>query len=94
MKDLGHLYYFVAIVVTCSPESISVSQQKCIFDLLKESSMMDFWLIGTPIELAVRFHQNLGDALEDLDRYGRLIGKLINLIVTGLDITFLIRVLS
>jgi len=51
-------------------------------------------LIGTPIELAVRFHQNLSDALEDLDRYRRLIGKLINLIVTGLDITFLIRVLS
>ena len=50
--------------------------------------------VGTPMDPAVQFDQNLGDTLENLGRYRRLIGKLIYLTITKLDITFVIKVLS
>lgn len=45
------------------------------------------------LDPALRFHQNLGDSLADPSRYRRLIGRLIYLIVTEPDITF-VSVLS
>ena len=50
--------------------------------------------VGTPMDPAVQFDQNLGDTLENLGRYRRLIGKLIYLTITKSDITFVVEVLS
>ena len=42
----------------------------------------------------IRFHQNLGEPLDDLEKYRGLIGKLIFLTVTRRDIIFIVGVLS
>jgi len=42
----------------------------------------------------IRFDQNLGESLTDPGKYKRLIGKLIYLIITGADITFVVGMSS
>ena len=82
MKNLGHLY-FLEIEVDWSPQglSLSLSQWKYLSDLLTEFGMSGSWPVDTPMDPAVRFDQNLGDALENTSKYRRLIGSLSTLLL-------------
>ena len=50
IKDLRSLKYFLGIEVACSKRGIFISQQKYIFDLLKETGMLGCKPVETPIE--------------------------------------------
>ena len=85
---------FLGFKVARSPKGLSPSQRKYLIDLLTKSGMLGFQPIDTPRDLVFRFDENLGNALEALGRYHRLIGKLIYLTVTRHDITFIVGLLS
>ena len=81
MKDLGLLRYFLRIEVVRSLKRLSLSQRKYFTNLLKETCTLGSKPIDTPMDPNIHFDQNLGEPLNDLRKYRRLIGKLILLIL-------------
>ncbi|XP_031271629.1 uncharacterized protein LOC116130018 [Pistacia vera] len=94
LKDLGQLRYFLGMESGRSKKGISVSQRKYVLDLLKEIGMLGCKPIKTPIEPNMKFEKMSCDALVDKGRYQRLVGKLIYLSHTKLDIAFPVSVMS
>lgn len=68
------------------------SQKKYTVDLLKETSMLGCKPAGTPIDLNVKFGGKGG--IPVIGRYKRLVGRLIYLSHTRLDIAFAISLVS
>lgn len=73
-------------------KGISVYQRKYILDLLTKTSMLGCKLSNTSIEVRKR-NENLGK-LVGIDRYQRLVGKLIYLSYTRFDITYGVSIVS
>ena len=49
-KDLGPLRYFLGMEVAGNKSGISVSQRKCILDILKEARMLGCKPVDTPMD--------------------------------------------
>ena len=94
IKDLGKLKYFLGIEVARSKQGIFISQQKYVIDLLRETGMMDSKPIATPIEQNHRLSEVLGEKKVDRKMYQRLVGRLIYLAHTRLDIAYSVSVIS
>ncbi|XP_022893597.1 uncharacterized protein LOC111408063 [Olea europaea var. sylvestris] len=92
VKDLGQMRYFLGMEIAQSKKGISVSQRKYILDLLTEIGMLGCKPSDTPIE-AGKITKDLGNSME-IDRYQRLVGKLIYLSHTRPDITFAVSMVS
>ncbi|CAL9004276.1 unnamed protein product, partial [Prunus brigantina] len=94
MKDLGVLKYFLGIEVTRSTTSIYLSQSKYVLDLLIETSMLGC----APAETLMVQNHHLpiypDQVLTNKERYQRLMGRLIYLSHTRLDIAYAISVVS
>lgn len=88
-KDLGELKYFLGLEVACSKTGIHLCQKKFAFDLLKDSG----FLVSTPMMHDCRLLKE-GTLLADTGLYRRLVGKLLYLTITCLDIAFSIQQLS
>jgi len=93
VKDLGHLRYSLGIEVSRGTKGIFLSQRKYVLDLLQEAGMIGCRPAMTPIE---QNHHLLSDSGKPVDRecYQRLVGKLIYLSHTRLDIAFAVSVVS
>ena len=65
IKDLGKLKYFLGIEVAWSKQSIFISQQKYVIDLLRETGMMARKPVATPIEQNHRLSEALGEKKVD-----------------------------
>ncbi|RVW34482.1 Retrovirus-related Pol polyprotein from transposon RE1 [Vitis vinifera] len=87
IKDLGQLRYFLGMEVARTKKGISISQKKCIVDLLKETCMLGCKPSETPIEWNDKLRMKTSNPI-DRERYQRLVGKLIYLAHTRLDIAF------
>ncbi|KAI9201633.1 hypothetical protein LWI28_026451 [Acer negundo] len=94
IKDLGSLKYFLGIEIARSKEGITVSQRKYVLDLLKETGMKDCKPKDNPMDYTMKLGSDEGSAPVDKRRYQRLIGKLIYLSHTRLDIGFPISAVS
>lgn len=94
IKELGKLKYFLGIEVALSKQGIFVSQQKYVYDLLKETGKLGSKPATTPIE----YNHRLTEASEDLSvdkwSYQRLVGRLIYLSHTRPDIGYAVSVVS
>ena len=88
IKDLGKLWYVLGIEVARSKQGLVISQRKYIQDLLKETGMLGCKLAETPIEQNHRLGEANEDQLVDRGNYQRLVGKLIYLSHTRLDIAY------
>ncbi|XP_022853510.1 uncharacterized protein LOC111374981 [Olea europaea var. sylvestris] len=92
VKDLGQMRYFLGMEIARSKKGISVSQRKYILDLLAETGMLGCKPSDTPIE-AGKVIKDTGKPVE-MDKYQRLVGKLIYLSHTRPDIAFAVSVVS
>jgi hypothetical protein len=87
MFDLGSLRYFLGIEISSTLEGFFLSREKYIQDLLDRASLTDHRTAETPIELNVHLTPTDGEPLEDPTRYRHIVGSLVYLGVTRLDIS-------
>ncbi|XP_020426599.1 uncharacterized protein LOC109950864 [Prunus persica] len=94
IKSLGDLKYFLGIEIVRSKHGIFLSQRMYILDLLVETGMLDC----KPIDALSEQNHKLGlypdQVPTDKERYQRLVGKLIYLSHTRLDIAYTVNVVS
>ncbi|XP_059629691.1 uncharacterized protein LOC132272588 [Cornus florida] len=90
----GGLRYFLGIKVAKSKHGISLSQKKYVLDLLRDMGMLGCKPASTPMDPNMKISAESGDLLSDPSQYQRLVGRLIYLTNTGLDLGFTVSVMS
>ena len=94
IKDLWPLKYFLGMEVACSKKGIVVSHWKHVLDLLKETRMLRCKPSNTPMKSNYKVGPITKSPLVDKWMYQQLVGKLVYLSHTRLDIGFSISVVS
>nr|CAD1818497.1 unnamed protein product [Ananas comosus var. bracteatus] len=94
IKDLGNLKFFLGMEIARSKKGKAVSQRKYVLDLLSETGMLGCKPVETPMDSTVKLDNNDSSAPVDKERYQRLVGKLLHLAHTRLDIGFSVSVVS
>ncbi|GKF10365.1 putative reverse transcriptase, RNA-dependent DNA polymerase, partial [Tanacetum coccineum] len=94
MKDLGNLRYFLGIEVMRSQQGIFICQKRYILDLIAETGMIGCKPADTPMITNQKLFMKTKAKLADRDRYQRMVGKLIYLSHTRLDIAYAVGVVS
>ena len=96
MKDLGLMHYFLGLDVWQHKDEIFLSQGRYTIDILRRFEMMDCKSMSTPMTMKLK---KLSDAAADSDLvdptvYRQLVGWLIYLVNTRLDICFAVSTLG
>ena len=96
MKDVGFMHYFLGLEVWQRPGEIILAQGKYIVDNLKRFGMMECKSMSTPMisNLKKLHDSNFGSKLVDPTMYRKLIGSLMYVIHTRLDVRFVVSALS
>ena len=94
MSDLGPLSYFLGIEVLHYAKGYYISQSKYIQDLIARSGITDNRTAATPMDLHLQLRPTDGTVLEDPSRYRHIVGSLVYLTVTSLDIAHVVHILS
>ena len=92
MKDLGHLKYFLGIEVSRCDKGIFLSQRKYALDLLQETGMLTCQPANTPVDEGLKLCVETNHVPVDKGRYQRLVGKLMYLAHTRLDLAYALRI--
>lgn len=106
MKDLGKLKFFIGIECAGSSKGIHLSQRKYGLELIAECGLGGAKPAGAPLEqnkklTSVKYDEYISHGkehedtiLQDPRRYQRLVGRLLYLTMTQLDLSFSVQVLS
>jgi histone deacetylase 1/2 len=97
IKDLGELHYFFGIEVIQSlkgPKWIWLLQRQYALNKLTKYGMMGCKPISIPLEQNVKLSADKGDLVEDTTMYIRIMGSLIYMTITRLDLSYAVRVVS
>lgn len=94
IKDLGALKYFLGMEFARSKEGIFVNQRKYVLDLLRETGLLGCKATETPIEPNLKIQSAKPEDVLNKEQYQRLVGRLIYLSHTQLDITFAVSMVS
>uniref|UniRef100_A0A2N9F4U9 Uncharacterized protein n=1 Tax=Fagus sylvatica TaxID=28930 RepID=A0A2N9F4U9_FAGSY len=93
-QDFGTLSYFLGLEVTSSSYGCYLSQAKYVSDLLSKAGLTDSKTASTPLELNVKLNTTDGEPLSDATLYLQLFGSLIYLVVTRLDLAYVVHLVS
>ena len=94
MKDLGTLSYFLRLEVTSSSDGYYLSQAKYVSDLLFKADITDNKTVSTPLEYNAKLTPLDDEPISDATRYRQLVGSLIYLTVSHLDISHVVGMVS
>ncbi|XP_022151608.1 uncharacterized protein LOC111019520 [Momordica charantia] len=94
MKDLRMMHYFPGIEVAYSPKGYLLSQSNYIADLFDRAHFTENKIVDTPLEPSARYSSSDGVTLSDSSLYRTIVGRLVYLIVTCLDIAHTVHVIS
>ena len=91
MKDLGHLNQFLDLEITHSIDELYITQVKYASKLLSRDGLSDSKTVDTPDELNAYLTLSGGKPLSNPSLYRCLVGSLVYLIVTRLDISYAVH---
>jgi hypothetical protein len=94
MKDLGLMHYLLGLEVWQSPERIFLNQGKYTVEILKRFDMLECKPMNTPMEAKLKLLVDTSSKLIDPTLYRQIIGSLMYLTNTRLDICFVVNTLS
>jgi hypothetical protein len=94
MKDLGLMHYFLGLKVWQSLEMIFLNQGKYAIEILKRFDMLECKAMNTPMETKLKLLVDTLSKLVDSTLYRRIIGSLMYLTNTRLNICFVVNTLS
>ena len=94
IKDLGHLSYFLGLEITHFTYGLYITQAKYASDLLSRVGLTDSKMVDTPVELNAHLTPSGGTLLSNSSFYRRLIGSVVYLTVTRLDISYVVHQVS
>jgi hypothetical protein len=94
MKDLGKLRYFLGIEVIQSSKGIWLLQRQYALNKLSEYGMMGCKPISIPLKQNVKLSVDEGDLVEDTTMYRHIVGSLIYMTITRLDLNYAVGVVS
>ena len=94
MTDLGLMKYFLGIEVKQSKKGIFISQSKYVFDVLKRFRMLNCKSAATPVATGTKLSRNDEGSGVDPTEFKRLVGSLMYLIATRLDILYAVSLIS
>ena len=90
-KDLGHLSYFLGLEITHSTNGLYITQAKYTSELLSRAGLTDSKTVDTLVEFNAYLTPTRGKPLSNPSLYRRLVGSLVYLTVTHLDISYVIH---
>ena len=94
IKDLGMMKYFLGIEVNQSEDDIFICQTKYAKDILKRFRMVNCKPVVTPIVTGTKLNKNNEGSCVDSTLYKRLVGSLMYLRETRLDIILVVSLIS
>nr|KYP68722.1 Retrovirus-related Pol polyprotein from transposon TNT 1-94 [Cajanus cajan] len=94
MKDLGNLKYFLGLELARGSKGLFICQIKYTLDILNECGMLGCKPTSIPMEQNHRLALATGSPFPEPSQYRRLIGRLIYLTITQLEITYSVHILS
>ncbi|KAF3962411.1 hypothetical protein CMV_013067 [Castanea mollissima] len=94
MKDLGHLSYFLGLEITRSSYGLNITQAKYASDLLSRAGLTDSKTVDTLVELNAHLTASGRKPLSNPSLYRQLVGSLVYLTVTRLDISYAVHQVS
>lgn len=71
-----------------------LSQRKYAFETITETGLLGTKPVSTPLESNHQFAKSTAPLMDQLDRYNRLIRKLIYLTLTRLELSYVVHILS
>jgi hypothetical protein len=94
IKDLKDLKYFLGNEFSHSKKGIFMSQRKYALYILQDSGLLVARPDKFPMEHNLKLIPINGKLLDDPNKYKRLVGRLINFIITRSDIVYPIQTIS
>ncbi|GJZ56215.1 uncharacterized mitochondrial protein-like protein [Tanacetum coccineum] len=94
IKDLGPLHYYLGIEFLRNKDGLALTQRKYALNLVTYAGLLDNIPSATPLDLNKKLTPDNGAPLSDPSFYKALVGKLLYLTITRLDLSFAIHALS
>ena len=94
MTDLGLMKYFLGIQVTQNDKGIFICQNKYAQDVMRRFRMINCSPISTPMTMGTKLGKEDNEKEFDSTQFRKLVGSLIYLTTTRLDIMYVVSVIS
>lgn len=94
LKNFGQLKYLLGIEVARSTKGIILSQKKYALEILEDAGNLGAKPMSFPMEQNLSLRTKDGSFIYDQSSYWRLVGCLIYLTITRLDLAYVVHILS